>query len=52
MRVFKGELEDYVLGKLMNEEEAKIMAEVMKDLPDVVEVLLNEGIEKAMHKFN
>lgn len=49
---FKGELEDYVLGKLSNSEQSKIMAEVMKDIPDVVGVLIGEGVEKAMHKFN
>lgn len=52
MHPFKGELEDYVLGKLSREEEAAIMAEVMKDMPDVVETLLSEDVAKAMHKFN
>ncbi len=49
---FKGDLEDYVLGKLTKDEQAKIMVEVMTNLPDVIEVLLNEGIEKCMQKYN
>lgn len=52
MTEFKGDLEDYVLGKLTKEEQSKIMAEVMADLPKVIEILLNDGVEKAMQKFN
>ncbi|MFC1734097.1 aminoacyl-tRNA hydrolase [candidate division KSB1 bacterium] len=49
---FKGDLEDYVLGKLTKDEQVKVMTEVMSDLPNIIEVLLNEGVEKAMHQFN
>jgi len=48
---FKGDLEDYVLGKLSGEE-GVLMEGNVKKLPILLEVLLKEGIEEAMQEFN
>ena len=48
---FKGDLEDYVLGKLSDEEEV-LMEGNIKKLPNLFEALLEDGIEKAMQEFN
>lgn len=48
---FKGQLEDYVLGKL-TEEEASLMEGNVKKLPDILEKILKEDIEEAMHEYN
>ncbi len=48
---FKGDLEDYVLGRLSDEEQA-LMSGNIKKLPNLFEALLKDGIEKAMQEFN
>ena len=48
---FKGDLEDYVLGKSSGEE-AFLMEGNIKKLPNLFEALLKDGIEKAMQEFN
>ncbi|MBN2095864.1 aminoacyl-tRNA hydrolase [Candidatus Peregrinibacteria bacterium] len=48
---FKGQLEDYVLGKLSEEEESLMQGNVKK-LPVLFETLFDKGIEEAMQEFN
>lgn len=48
---FKGELEDYVLGKL-NEEEIALLEGNLRKLPTMIEILLKGDVEKAMHEYN
>ncbi len=48
---FKGELEDYVLGKVSGEE-VSLMEGNIKKLPQLLEALFEKGIEEAMHEFN
>jgi len=48
---FRGDLADYVLGKLTKDEYEKL-EDVIWKLPRVIEVLIKEGVEKAMSEFN
>ncbi len=48
---FKGELEDYVLGKLSGEE-TELMKSNIEKTPKIMETLFKEGTEEAMQKFN
>lgn len=48
---FPGRLSDFVLGRFTKEEEESFQ-EVMKKMPTIIEVILKEGIEKAMSQFN
>ncbi len=48
---FKGNLEDYVLGKLAGEE-VSLMEGNIKKLPDILEKILKGDIEEVMHEFN
>ena len=51
METFKGALEDYVLGRLSDEEES-MFGDNLRIFPEIIETLFREGIEKAMNKFN
>ncbi len=44
-------LADYVLGKF-NKEERGVIDSLIEKTPDAIEILITEGIEKAMEKFN
>lgn len=46
-----GDRKDYVLGT-MNREERQIAQEMSVEAADAVEVILTEGVEKAMSRFN
>ncbi len=48
---FKGDLADYVLGQLLDEEKL-LMEGNVKKLPHLFEVLWKEGVEEAMQEFN
>ncbi|MBU0578075.1 aminoacyl-tRNA hydrolase [Patescibacteria group bacterium] len=48
---FKGALEDYVLGKITKEQEEE-MQSVIQQIPDILDTLAFDGIEKAMNEFN
>ncbi len=48
---FKGELEDYVLGKLTKDQEDD-MNSVIQKIPNILDTLAFDGIEKAMNEFN
>lgn len=48
---FKGPLEDYVLGKL-SDEEVSLMEGNVKKLSPLFETLFRKGIEEAMQEFN
>jgi PTH1 family peptidyl-tRNA hydrolase len=48
---FPGALEDYVLGSLTEDEKAAF-AQLLDILPEVVESVLEEGVEKAMNRYN
>lgn len=48
---FRGNLEDYVLGKFADKEES-LMDDNMKILPKLIETLLKEGIEETMQEYN
>lgn len=48
---FKGELEDYVLGKL-SDEEAELMDSNIEKTPEIIETLFKEGVEEVMQGFN
>jgi peptidyl-tRNA hydrolase, PTH1 family len=48
---FKGNLEDYVLGKI-SDEEMDLMETNIKKLPELLKILFDKGIEEAMQKFN
>ena len=48
---FKGDLEDYVLGKLTFSQK-KFLTGNIKELPQILEVLLKEGVEQAMQEYN
>lgn len=48
---FKGDLNDYVLGKLTLTQK-KLLTENIKKFPQILEVLLKEGVEQAMQEFN
>ena len=51
MHTFRGELEDYVLGKLNAKEQAALKP-VIENIPNAIETLLKEGIEVGMNKYN
>lgn len=48
---FKGDLADYVLGKLTKVESEKL-EEITWNLPKIIESLIKEGVEDTMNKFN
>jgi PTH1 family peptidyl-tRNA hydrolase len=48
---FQGDLEDYVLGRL-SEEEAVMLTGNLKKLPEIISFLLEDEVEKAMHEYN
>ena len=48
---FKGALEDYVLGKI-TEDQKNDMNSVIETIPNILDVLAFDGIEKAMSEFN
>jgi len=48
---FKGNLEDYVLGKL-GEEEMELMQKNIEKTSKLIEVLFMDGTEECMQKFN
>lgn len=48
---FPGALEDYVLGNL-TEDGTAALAQVFDGLPDIVEKLITEDIEKVMNEYN
>lgn len=48
---FPEELEDHVLGQWTMDEK-KVLNQLFKRLPSLIEALLKEGIEKAMEQFN
>ena len=48
---FKGELEDYVLGKLSNEE-SELMKSNIEKTPNILKTLFINGVEEVMQKFN
>lgn len=48
---YKGELSDYVLGKMTKEEE-DLMKENLERLPSLFEILFQHGPESAMNKFH
>ena len=48
---FKGELEDYVLGKL-SDEESELMDSNIEKTPKIMETLFEEGAEEVMQGFN
>ncbi len=45
------DLADYVLGRFSSGEQA-MMEEAYRDAGDAVELLLSEGMEKAMNRYN
>ncbi len=48
---FKGDLESYVLGQL-SDEESSLMGDVLRNIPALLDVLMKEGVEEVMQKFN
>ena len=48
---FKGALEDYVLGRL-SDEEGILMTGNLKKLPPLLEGLFKEGVEEMMQEYN
>lgn len=48
---FRGDLEDYVLGKLTITQK-KLLTGNIKKLPQILEILLKEGVEQVMQEFN
>lgn len=48
---FKGDLADYVLGQLSGEEE-DLLGQNIQKLPQLLELLVSEGVEEVMQKFN
>lgn len=48
---FKGALEDYVLGKLSDEEQILLEGNIKK-LPELLELLFDKGTEEVMQHYN
>jgi PTH1 family peptidyl-tRNA hydrolase len=48
---FSGKLEDYVLGRLSDEEKLLLEGNVRR-LPDLIEKLFKDGIEEVMREYN
>ncbi len=48
---FRGKLEDYVLGKF-TDEEISLVGDSIRMFPEVVEGLLESGVEEMMQEFN
>ena len=48
---FPGDLADYVLGKFTTDERIQ-MDEVIEKLPAILELMVREGIEVAMNRYN
>lgn len=46
-----GDLADYVLSKF-SKQETELLIESAKSVPDIVEIILNDDISKAMNKYN
>lgn len=51
IEVFRGNLEDYVLGKL-KEEESILLEGNIKKLPELLELLFSKGVEEVMQHYN
>jgi PTH1 family peptidyl-tRNA hydrolase len=49
--LFKGRLEDYVLGKITDTEKRELKT-VLRQIPSVVDVIISKGVETAMNQFN
>jgi PTH1 family peptidyl-tRNA hydrolase len=49
--LFKGRLEDYVLGKFTDEEKHSFISAIDK-VPTAVKTILEQGIDEAMNRFN
>jgi PTH1 family peptidyl-tRNA hydrolase len=47
----KGDMVDFVLGKL-SKEETKQLIEIAKQMPDIVKTIISSGVDKAMNMYN